>query len=76
MLNGQAPGLGCTANDISCVCQNRNFIYGLRDCSAATCGSEDARRIVEFGISICRGMLRDFYGIAMLLLIFNVRCGC
>jgi hypothetical protein len=54
MLTGQAPGLGCSANDMTCICQNRNFIYGLRDCSAATCGPEDARRIVDFGIALCR----------------------
>jgi hypothetical protein len=55
MLSGnKAEELGCAANDLSCLCQDQDFIYGFRDCSAATCGSDDARRIVEFGLSVCR----------------------
>jgi hypothetical protein len=54
MVTGQASGLGCSANDLQCLCQNINFIYGLRDCSAATCSPEDAQRIVEYGIAVCR----------------------
>lgn len=56
MLNVEAPNLGCAVNDLACLCQNKDFTYGLRDCSAATCGSEEARQIVEFGIQLCRGM--------------------
>jgi hypothetical protein len=54
MLNGQAAGIGCESNDLQCLCQSADFMYGLRDCSAATCGPDDARKIIEYGVQICR----------------------
>jgi hypothetical protein len=49
----KAEELGCKQNDLKCLCANKNFLYGLRDCSAAICSAEDARKVVEYGISIC-----------------------
>jgi hypothetical protein len=51
----KADELGCKQNDLRCLCANKNFLYGLRDCSAAICPAEDARKVVEYGISICAG---------------------
>ncbi|KAL6910462.1 glycoside hydrolase family 18 protein [Trichoderma evansii] len=49
----KADELGCKQNDLKCLCANKNFLYGLRDCSAAICSAEDAKKVVEYGISIC-----------------------
>ncbi|KAH8131533.1 hypothetical protein ACSS6W_001703 [Trichoderma asperelloides] len=49
----KAEELGCKQNDLKCLCANKNFLYGLRDCSAAICSAEDAKKVVEYGISIC-----------------------
>ncbi|KAL4723218.1 hypothetical protein ACLX1H_009708 [Fusarium chlamydosporum] len=46
--------LGCDAGDVSCLCTNQDFIYGLRDCSAAICNSEQAAAVVAYGLAICR----------------------
>ncbi|KAL7780777.1 hypothetical protein V8C43DRAFT_299842 [Trichoderma afarasin] len=51
----KAEELGCKQNDLKCLCANKNFLYGLRDCSAAICPAEDARKVVDYGISICAG---------------------
>ncbi|KAH6610282.1 glycoside hydrolase family 18 [Trichoderma cornu-damae] len=51
----KADELGCKQNDLRCLCANKNFIYGLRDCSAAICPAEDAKNVVEYGIEICAG---------------------
>jgi hypothetical protein len=51
----KAEELGCKQNDLRCLCANKNFLYGLRDCSAAICPAEDARKVVDYGISICAG---------------------
>ncbi|VUC20054.1 unnamed protein product [Clonostachys rosea] len=50
----KAEELGCSANDLACLCKNKNFLFGIRDCSAATCSSDDARKMVEFGLQACR----------------------
>ena len=54
MQNGKAGELGCDSRDLKCLCANPNFTYGLRDCSAETCPNEDARRIVAYGVEVCR----------------------
>ncbi|KAJ4136090.1 hypothetical protein NW768_003698 [Fusarium equiseti] len=46
--------LGCDAGDVSCLCTNSDFIYGLRDCSAAICNDEQAAAVVAYGLAICR----------------------
>ncbi|KAL6913439.1 hypothetical protein FSHL1_011115 [Fusarium sambucinum] len=46
--------LGCDAGDVSCLCTNQDFIYGLRDCSAAICNDEQAAAVVAYGLALCR----------------------
>lgn len=45
--------LGCDTGDIACLCTNKNFIYGLRDCSGAICSESEASQVVKYGIAIC-----------------------
>lgn len=54
MLNDRALELDCENNDLACLCADERFTFGLRDCSSATCGSDDARRVVEHGVQLCR----------------------
>lgn len=46
---GQYSSLGCSSPDPSCLCQNINFYYGIRDCANAACGSAaDASTVITF----------------------------
>lgn len=54
MAASKAQELNCNVNDIACLCKNPNFGYGLRDCSAAICPGQDAAKVVEYGIAICK----------------------
>ena len=65
MTTNKGSELECENNDIECLCQNPNFIYGLRDCSSATCDDEEARRIIDFGVQLCKGK-SDSYILSLL----------
>lgn len=51
----KAQELGCKQADMKCLCANQNYMYGIRDCSTAVCGGEEAKKAIEYGISICGG---------------------
>ncbi|KAK2592991.1 hypothetical protein QQS21_009319 [Conoideocrella luteorostrata] len=55
MAPDKAKELGCNASDLKCLCSNVNFIYGLRDCSHAICSTQDATKVVEYGMKVCQG---------------------
>ena len=53
---GQASALGCPdASDAKCLCNNVNFLYGMRDCSQQSCANNpgDAAQVVNFGVNYC-----------------------
>lgn len=54
---GLASSLGCSADDYSCLCNNPDFSYGIRDCSLQACGeSEDeANEAIRVGVDLCAG---------------------
>ena len=54
---GQAASLGCPgAPDAKCLCQNKNFLYGVRDCSYQSCHNDTAAGItVQYGLQYCKG---------------------
>ena len=53
---GQASSLGCpNESDVSCLCKNMNFLYGVRDCSNESCSSADAATVISFGTQFCAG---------------------
>ncbi|OAA46408.1 CFEM domain containing protein [Metarhizium rileyi] len=54
MAAGKAEELGCKASDLKCLCSNANFLYGLRDCSRAICSDQDANKVVEYGVRVCK----------------------
>ncbi|MCJ1472955.1 hypothetical protein MMC13_001604, partial [Lambiella insularis] len=51
---GQAQSLGCSSEaDITCLCNTKNFQYGVRDCIAQACPPADQGTVTSFGNSIC-----------------------
>lgn len=58
LADDKADELGCSAEDVGCLCTNVDFTYGLRDCSLAVCSEEDAQLVLEYGQVICSG--KDF----------------
>jgi len=52
---GKAGQLGCSPNDVKCLCNNQNFGFGIRDCSAALCNQADMQKTITFGQSFCQG---------------------
>ncbi|OBT83530.1 hypothetical protein VE02_07370 [Pseudogymnoascus sp. 03VT05] len=50
----QAATLGCTTTDAACLCNKRDFAYGIRDCANEACGS-DAPKIIAYGTAFCKG---------------------
>ncbi|KAK4120022.1 CFEM-domain-containing protein [Parathielavia appendiculata] len=51
---GKAAELGCGPGDITCLCSNVNFGYGIRDCSAAVCASVDqVNEAIDWHNSLC-----------------------
>lgn len=53
LADDKADELGCSADDVGCLCTNVDFTYGLRDCSLAVCSDEDAQLVLEYGQVIC-----------------------
>lgn len=54
---GQAtsPAIGCDSQtDYTCLCNEPNFLYGVRDCSSQTCQDiDDANAAVAWGNDFC-----------------------
>ncbi|TEA15616.1 GPI-anchored CFEM domain protein [Colletotrichum sidae] len=51
-MQGKASDLGCNSGDIACLCRNRDFFYGIRDCSFQACNSTLAQEAVAYGVKI------------------------
>jgi hypothetical protein len=50
---GQYSTLGCASPVPSCLCQNVNFEYGIRDCANGACGTAVATTVISFGSAYC-----------------------
>lgn len=46
LANGQPNG--------ACLCQNANFGYGIRDCTAESCPQADQGAVISYGLSYCK----------------------
>lgn len=42
-----------SATDFACLCNNSNFIYGVRDCTQVACDSADMSTTVNFANTFC-----------------------
>ncbi|KAH8808627.1 hypothetical protein F5884DRAFT_792917 [Xylogone sp. PMI_703] len=50
---GQYSTLGCASPQPTCLCQNVNFGYGIRDCANGACGTAVGSTVISFGLSYC-----------------------
>jgi hypothetical protein len=51
---GKAAEFKCKAEDIACLCKDKNFVWGIRDCSQQSCGSvDDANVAINWGNQVC-----------------------
>ncbi|OXV08711.1 hypothetical protein Egran_03526 [Elaphomyces granulatus] len=53
----KASELGCDPTNVSCLCKNREFGYGINDCTSEACGSADLPDVQSYGASMCASML-------------------
>jgi hypothetical protein len=54
-LLGDAASFGCGSADISCLCADPRFGYGLRDCANEACGADVYSAVSSYGVSVCSG---------------------
>ncbi|KAK4042740.1 hypothetical protein C8A01DRAFT_33131 [Parachaetomium inaequale] len=53
----KAAELGCKQDDIACLCNNKDFGFGIRDCSLQVCGDVNQANIaIGWGNSLCSGV--------------------
>jgi len=53
---GQFASFGCSsAADVTCLCGDPRFGYGLRDCTIQACGQDVFAAVQSFGNSVCQG---------------------
>ena len=57
LASSKADERGCDADDIRCLCLNKDFTYGLRDCSLAICNEEEVSQVLEYGLAVCSSSL-------------------
>jgi len=51
-----ASSLGCNPTDASCLCKNKDFGYGINDCTNEACGSADVPDVQSYGASMCANL--------------------
>lgn len=65
MLSIGQSEFGCAAGDVTCLCSNQDFGYGIRDCSNQACSAEEAASVISYGTNYCACKLsshvRDAY---------------
>jgi hypothetical protein len=52
-----AGDFGCGSTNITCLCADPRFGYGLRDCTNEACGSDVYSAVSSYGVSVCSGEL-------------------
>lgn len=55
-MNAKASALGCRANDMACLCNNMDYQYGIRDCTAEACPGDNPAEVVTMALSKCPSM--------------------
>ena len=51
----KAEELGCGKGDVKCLCENKDFTYGLRDCSTAICkDATDTSSLLDYSMKLCK----------------------
>lgn len=50
---GLAGSLGCKENDMACLCDNKDFAYGIHDCTVEACPDENVAAVQSYAQSLC-----------------------
>lgn len=50
---GLAGSLGCKENDLGCLCSNKDFGYGIHDCTVEACPDENVAAVESYAQSLC-----------------------
>jgi hypothetical protein len=40
--------MGCSDLKAACLCGKKNFLYGIRDCSAQSCGAVERSNVLDW----------------------------
>ncbi|KAL1976599.1 hypothetical protein VTN31DRAFT_2881 [Thermomyces dupontii] len=48
-----APSLGCASEDIACLCANKDFGYGIHDCTVEACQNDNVDEVVAYARTLC-----------------------
>lgn len=52
--------MGCSNDDIPCLCLNEDFGNGIRDCTNESCpGNANKKAVLEVGATFCSGECND-----------------
>lgn len=63
MLGKAGSEFDCSDADISCLCSEINFYYGIRDCANEVCSSaSDADTVKAAGVAMCQNAGVDISG--------------
>ncbi|KAH7382138.1 hypothetical protein BKA66DRAFT_113495 [Pyrenochaeta sp. MPI-SDFR-AT-0127] len=62
MANIANTQFSCAAGDVSCFCNQSNWAYGVRDCSAQACDAEQAAQAVQWAAGQCNGVAQSATG--------------
>lgn len=52
-MNAKASELGCQANDMACLCNTKDYQYGVRDCTSQACPGDNAAEVVKMALAKC-----------------------
>lgn len=52
-MNAKASELGCQANDMACLCNKKDYRFGVRDCTTQACPDDNAAEVVKMALSKC-----------------------
>lgn len=55
-MNAKASELNCNSGDLACLCKNKDYEYGVRDCTAQACPNDDAATVVKMALASCPSM--------------------
>ena len=52
-MNNKASELGCNPGDKHCLCNSKDYTYGVRDCTKQACPNDDSSHVVQIALSSC-----------------------
>ncbi|KAL1993195.1 hypothetical protein VTN49DRAFT_3144 [Thermomyces lanuginosus] len=56
-MRALAPSLGCTSGDVACLCANRDFEFGIHDCTVEACPNDNVDEVVAYARTLCNAQV-------------------